>query len=41
MHSLDTFVAKDLIALSKNKNVPEAVRRHALRLSKARSGDKS
>jgi len=32
---------KDLVSLSKNKNVPEAVRRHALRLSKTRSGDKS
>lgn len=31
---------RDLIALSKNRNVPEAVRRHALRLSNARTGNK-
>ena len=29
---------RDLIALSKNRNVPDAVRRHAQRLSSARTG---
>jgi hypothetical protein len=41
MAIMNRMQIKDLMALSKNKNVPEAVRRHALRLSKARSGDKS
>jgi hypothetical protein len=41
MAIMNRMQAKDLMALSKNKNVPEAVRRHALRLSKARTGDKS
>jgi hypothetical protein len=31
---------RDLAALSKNRNVPEAVRRHAVRLSNARTGNK-
>ena len=31
---------RDLSALAKNKNVPEAVRRHALRLANARTGNK-
>jgi hypothetical protein len=31
---------RDLAALAKNRNVPEAVRRHALRLANARSGNK-
>ncbi|MFN6963544.1 MAG: hypothetical protein ACK4S4_07240 [Pyrinomonadaceae bacterium] len=41
MSLMNRMQFKDLVALTKNKNVPEAVRRHALRLSKARSGDKS
>jgi len=31
---------RDLLALSKNRNVPEAVRRHALRLANTRTGNK-
>ena len=31
---------RDLAALSKNRNVPEAVRRHALRLANARTGNR-
>jgi ABC-type uncharacterized transport system YnjBCD permease subunit len=31
---------RDLTALSKNKNVPDAVRRHALRLANLRTGTK-
>ena len=41
MSIMNRMQVKDLMALSKNKNVPEAVRRHALRLSKSRNGDKS
>lgn len=41
MAIMNRMQIRDLLALSKNKNVPEAVRRHALRLSKSRSGDKS
>ncbi len=29
---------RDLLAISKNKNVPDAIRKHAMRLAKARSG---
>ena len=39
MTLMNKMQARDLTALSKNRNVPEAVRRHALRLSKARSGN--
>ena len=31
---------RDLLALAKNRNVPEAVRRHALRLGNARTGNR-
>ena len=40
MTIMNKMQVRDLIALSKNKNVPEAVRRHALRLSNARTGNK-
>jgi hypothetical protein len=32
--------ARDLMALSKNRNVPEGVRRHAVRLANARTGNR-
>jgi hypothetical protein len=40
MSIMSKMQIRDLVALTKNKNVPEAVRRHALRLSNARTGNK-
>ena len=40
MSIMTKMQVRDLTALSKNKNVPEAVRRHALRLANARTGNK-
>jgi hypothetical protein len=40
MTIMNRMQARDLMALSKNKNVPEAVRRHAQRLANARTGNK-
>jgi hypothetical protein len=40
MTIMNKMQIRDLVALSKNKNVPEAVRRHALRLANARTGNK-
>jgi hypothetical protein len=37
---MNKMQARDLMALTKNKNVPEAVRRHAIRLANARTGNK-
>jgi hypothetical protein len=38
MTVMNRLQLRDLVALSKNRNVPDAVRRHALRLTQARSG---
>ena len=38
MNILSRLQLKDLAALSKNKNISDAVRRQALRLSQARTG---
>jgi len=40
MTIMNKMQIRDLTALAKNKNVPEAVRRHALRLANARTGNK-
>lgn len=40
MTIMNKMQARDLLALTKNKNVPEAVRRHATRLANARTGNK-
>jgi hypothetical protein len=40
MTIMNKMQARDLLSLSKNRNVPEAVRRHALRLANARTGNK-
>jgi len=40
MTIMNKMQVRDLAALAKNKNVPEAVRRHALRLANARTGNK-
>ena len=40
MTIMNKMQARDLMALTKNKNVPEAVRRHATRLANARTGNK-
>jgi hypothetical protein len=40
MTIMSKMQVRDLLALSKNKNVPEAVRRHALRLANARTGNR-
>jgi hypothetical protein len=40
MTIMNKMQVRDLLALSKNRNVPEAVRRHALRLANARTGNK-
>jgi len=40
MTIMNRMQARDLMALSKNKNVPEAVRRHAQRLANTRTGNK-
>ena len=40
MTIMNKMQARDLMALSKNRNVPEAVRRHALRLANARTGNR-
>ena len=39
MSLMNRMQARDLVALSKNRNVPDAVRRHAQRLSSARTGN--
>jgi hypothetical protein len=40
MTIMNKMQVRDLSALSKNRNVPEAVRRHALRLANARTGNR-
>jgi hypothetical protein len=40
MNIMNKMQVRDLAALSKNRNVPEAVRRHALRLANARTGNR-
>jgi hypothetical protein len=40
MTIMNKMQARDLAALAKNKNVPEAVRRHAVRLANARTGNR-
>ena len=40
MTIMNKMQVRDLAALSKNRNVPEAVRRHALRLANARTGNR-
>ena len=40
MTIMNKMQARDLMALSKNRNVPEGVRRHAVRLANARTGNR-
>jgi hypothetical protein len=40
MPIMNRMQIRDLMALSKNRNVADAVRRHALRLANARTGNK-